>query len=94
MAIYDCDHNQWVLRDGDLAYWLDGEKNPVRCRIELITDERVYLKATTDDAPMRRGQIWWESRISRRVAPREKVVYFHKGKGHFDWRQVRLESAA
>lgn len=90
---YDAAHGQWILRDKDLALWLANDRRVVRCRIELVTPEHVYLKATTDDKPMRRGQVWREARYSRRVAPRGKV-YVHEGRGHFNWRSVRIESAA
>lgn len=88
---YDSEHGQWVLREGDLATWLAEDGTPVRCRIELVTYDRVYLMATSGDPPLRQGQVWYESRISRRVAPR-RLVYVHNGRGHFDWRTVRIES--
>lgn len=94
MAEYDKIRKQWVLRTGDLAYWLDrsGAGRVVRCRIELVTHERVYLRATADDPPRHRGEVWWEARFSRRVAPRE-AVYVYRDRGHVDWRTVRIEAA-
>lgn len=72
---------------GDLAYWLDDERRPVRCKVELVTNEHVYLRATTTEHGKTKGQVWREARMTRRVAPRP-AVYIHQGRGHFDWRQV------
>ena len=76
-----------VVRVGDLAYWLNDERQAVRCRVELVTAERVYLRATTDEYGVTKGQVWYVSRYSRRVAPRS-AVYIHKGRAHFDWKSV------
>lgn len=88
---YDHVHKQWRLRKGDLATWLDDERRPVLCRIKLVTRDRVYLEATADRGSKRRGDVWFEARISRRVAHRD-AVYVNEGIGHFDWRTVRIES--
>lgn len=80
---------QRVLRTGDLAYWLDDESRPVRVKVELVTRERVYLRATSNDHGIPAGKVWYEGRTTRRVAPRD-VVYVHRGKGHFDWRSVLI----
>lgn len=77
----------YTLAAGDLAYWLDEQGHPVRCRVELVTDQRIYLRATADDHGHTKGSVWFTGRYSRRVAPRE-AVYVHKGKGHFDWTTI------
>jgi hypothetical protein len=77
----------WQLCEGALAYWLDDKRRPVRCRVELITETRIYLRATASDHGRRKGEVWFEARISRRVAPRH-AVYIHNGKGYFDWRRI------
>lgn len=79
------------LRAGDLAFWLNDDRQPVRCRVELVTAERVYLRATTDDLGIARGTVWYESLYTRRVAPRN-AVYVRQGKAHFDWNAVRITS--
>ncbi|MGW3604303.1 hypothetical protein [Micromonospora sp. NPDC005161] len=73
------------LTAGDLAYWLDAERRPVRVRVELVTAERVYLRSTASDHGRRLGDVWYEARISRRVCPRD-LAYVHDGRAHFDWR--------
>lgn len=55
----------------------------------MVTDTRVYLRATANDHGRRKGEVWFEARLSRRVAPRE-AVYIHNGKGHFDWTRVDI----
>ncbi|MET8349309.1 MULTISPECIES: hypothetical protein [unclassified Micromonospora] len=79
----------WQLTVGDLAYWLDDDRHPVRCRVELVTDTRAYLRATASEHGRRKGEVWFEGRFTRRVAPRP-ALYIHEGKGHFDWSRVRF----
>lgn len=77
------------LRTGDLAYWLNADGQVVRVKVELVTRERIYLRATANDHGIPKGTVWYEGRTTRRVAPRD-AVYIHKGKGHFDWRSVLI----
>ncbi|MEU5827542.1 hypothetical protein [Micromonospora tulbaghiae] len=73
------------LTAGDLAFWLTDDRRPVRCRVELVTAEHVYLRSTATDHGRRLGEVWREARYSRRVCPRD-VVYLHEGRVHFDLR--------
>lgn len=82
MVYYDPELDRWVLSTGDLAYWLDDDSRPVRVRIELVTSERVYLVATAGDQGKRKGQVWYEARVTRRVVPR--AAYIRGGRAHFD----------
>lgn len=82
-AEYAGDIDRWIVRSGDLVYWIANDRALVRCRVELVTHERVYLRATADDVPRRKGEVWYESRFSRRVITRE-AVYWHNGKPSFD----------
>ncbi|MEU5788783.1 hypothetical protein ABZ754_13770 [Micromonospora purpureochromogenes] len=77
------------LTTGDLAYWLNDQRQAVRVRVELVTRERVYLRATANDYGVPVGTVWFESRYTRRVAPRA-AVYLHGGKGFFDTARVAV----
>lgn len=80
---YDSNIDRWIIRTGDLAYWVTDDRALVRCRVELVTHERVYLRATANDIPRIEGEVWYESRFSRRVIARAGV-YWRKGKPSFN----------
>lgn len=83
----------WILTQGELAYWVTEDRTPVRCKVELVTDERIYLRATASDGPKRTGQVWFEARYSRRVAPRDAVL-IRKGKAYVDWAVVIIHTTS
>lgn len=91
MSYYDPVRQQWVVESGDLVLWLDPEDRPVRAKVVLITDARIYLQATSTDPGRVPREVWFENRFGRRVAPRQAVVVSPAGKAHIDWRTVRVE---
>lgn len=90
---YDSNEGKWVLTDGDLAYWIDDQGHPVRVKIELVTRDRVYLRATAQDYGVPAGKRWYEARYSKRVAPRE-ATYVHRDRAHVNWQNVLIKNAA
>ncbi|MDH6462096.1 hypothetical protein M2302_002271 [Micromonospora sp. A200] len=92
MAEYDPQSRQWVLWAGDRAIWVGPERTAVPVNIELVTPQRVYLRARAAAGGKRRGEIWFEGRHTRRVVP--EAAYVHGGKAHYPPDGVRLEEAA
>lgn len=64
---------RWILNDGDLAFW-KAEDIACRVKIVLVTDSRVYVEATAADGPFKKGQVWYEGRTTRKLAPRAAVM--------------------
>ena len=81
----------WVLWSGDQALWVGPDREAVPVDIELVTRERVYLRARSAAGGRQRGEVWYEGRWTRRVVP-EDATYVHNGKAHFRGQVVLREA--
>lgn len=75
-----------ALAKDDLAYWVDADRRPVKIKIKLVTNERVYVQATETANGRVAGEMWFEDRSTDRILPR--IAYIYDGRAHFDWRLV------
>lgn len=77
MSRFDTHSDKWLIECGDLVLWQDDEGHPVACRVALVTDDRVYLRAG-------REQTWFASRLTRRLVPRHTAIKIN-GVVHVPW---------
>jgi hypothetical protein len=78
MAQFDQNKRVWFIESGDLAYWVDDDGNAARCKVELITDEWIYVRFTADEFGRKVGGAARQHRCevqNRRIAPRDAVRF-------------------